>query len=354
MTEQPEPLPMGNTVDSFSIGNRRIGPGQPVFVIAEVGINHHGDPALCARMMEAAAAAGADAVKLQTIDAEESYVHGTASYNEFRGKELGDDSMAALMLLAERLNLVLFSTPGDFASLERMVRLGMPAVKISSGLMTNLPLIAEAARRGFPLIISTGMAYEDEIAMAVDTARHQGSPGVALLKCTALYPAPDDTVNLAGMRSLGCRFRVPVGYSDHTMDALACTAAVALGATVIEKHFTLDSSLPGADHRISMEPAPFATMVAQLRRLEAMRGDGRIHPVPQEESVRAERHRCLVARNDIAAGDLFTAENVALKRPSPGNAGLPPRYFDQVIGCTATRPLRRDDKIVEQDVAGLT
>jgi sialic acid synthase SpsE len=141
---------MGNEVDSFSIGNRRIGPGQPVFVIAEVGINHHGDPALCARMMEAAAAAGADAVKLQTIDAEESYVHGTASYNEFRGKELGDDSMAALMLLAERLNLVLFSTPGDFVSLERMVRLGMPAVKISSGLMTNLPLIANAARHHLP------------------------------------------------------------------------------------------------------------------------------------------------------------------------------------------------------------
>lgn len=353
MTQQLESPSISNKVDSFNIGNRRIGPGQPVFVIAEVGINHNGDPALCARMMEAAAAAGADAVKLQTINAEESYVKGTASYNEFFGKELDDDSMAELMLLAKRLNLVLFSTPGDFISLERMVRFGMPVVKISSGLMTNFPLIAKAAQYHLPLIISTGLAYEMEIEEAVNIAHRNGASGLALLKCTSLYPAPDSSLNLLGIPAMAERFGLPIGYSDHTVDALASTAAVALGATVIEKHFTLDSSLPGADHRISMEPMPFATMVAQLRRLETMRGYDRIHPVQQEEFVRTERHRCLVARRDIAAGDLFTIENVALKRPLPGNAGLPPRYFHQVIGCTSTRPLRRDDTIFEQDVAGL-
>lgn len=345
---------MNPSDNSFFIGNHRIGPREPVFVIAEVGINHHGDPALCARMMEAAALAGADAVKLQTIDAEESYVQGTVSYSEFRGKELNDEAMAKLIRLADQLNLVLFSTPGDFASLDRMVRLGMPAVKISSGLMTNLPLIAEAARRQLPLIVSTGLAYESEIAAVVDIALRNGAPGLALLKCTALYPAPDDSVNLLGISAMMERFGLPVGYSDHTLDALACTAAVALGATVIEKHFTLDSSLPGADHRISMEPGPFSAMVAQIRRLELMRGDGAIRPTPQEELVRAERHRCLVARSDIAIGEIFSTENVALKRPLPGHAGLPPEYYERVLGCAATRPLRRDEPIFEQDVVGLS
>lgn len=342
---------MSTQFSSFNIGQQRIGLGEPVFVIAEVGINHHGDPALCARMIQAAAAAGADAVKLQTIDAEESYVQGTVSYNEFRGKELNDEAMIGLMRLAEGLGLVLFSTPGDFVSLERMVRLGMPAVKISSGLMTNLPLISATARHGLPLIISTGLAYESEIAAAVDAA--QGAPGLALLKCTALYPAPDDSLNLSAIPAMAERFGLPIGYSDHTIDGLACAAAVALGATVIEKHFTLDSSLPGADHHISMEPTPFAEMVAQIRRIQAMRGSSVMHPVPEEERVRAERHRCLVARADIAVGEIFTAENVALKRPLPGHAGLPPTQYERILGCAAVRGLRCNEPITGDAVGGL-
>ncbi len=338
----------------FTIGDRRIGSQEPVFIVAEVGINHGGDAALCARMMEAAAAAGADAVKLQTIDAEESYVKGTPSYSEFHGTELSDEALAGLVRLADRLRLVLFSTPGDFVSLERMTRLGMAAVKISSGLMTNLPLIAAAARQRLPLIMSTGLAHETEIAAAVDSAHAHGAPGLALLKCTALYPAPDDTINLRAIPAMQRRFGVPVGYSDHTLDDLACTAAVALGASVIEKHFTLDSTLPGADHRISMEPRPFAAMVTRIRRLEVMRGDGSIRPAPQEERARAERHRCLVARREIAAGELFTPSNVALKRPLPGKAGLSPSYYGRVLGLVAAHSLRQDDPITEQGVAGLT
>ncbi len=337
---------------SFTVGGRRIGAGERVFVVAEIGINHGGSEALCASLIEAAAGSGADAVKLQTIDRDESYVRGTASYAEFTGKELDDIALANLMRVAERLDVVLFSTPGDFVSLERIARLGMPAAKISSGLMTNLPLIAEAARRRLPLIVSTGLAHETEIAAAVETARAHGSPGIALLKCTALYPAPDDAVNLAGLAALERRFHVPVGYSDHTRDDLACTAAVALGAMIIEKHFTLDCSLPGADHAISMEPAPFAVMVERIRRVEAMRGDGRLRPVPEEERVRSERHRCLIARRDIAAGERFSRENVALKRPLPGRAGLPPSQYERVLTLSAAGPLREDDPITEDRVVG--
>jgi len=338
---------------TFTIGNRQIGPDQPVFIIAEVGINHHGDAALCARMIEAAAASGADAVKLQTVDAEESYVAGTVSHIEFWDKSLGDTAMQEMMRLADRLGIILFSTPGDFASLDRMCRLGMPAVKVSSGLMTNQPLIAEAARRGLPMIISTGLAYEDEIALAIATAQQQGSPGLAVLKCTALYPAPDETINLKGMQSLAKRFNIPVGYSDHTLDDLACLSAVALGATVIEKHFTLDKNRAGADHFISMEPGEFGDMVAQIRRLSVMRGDGRIMPAPAEEAVRAQRHRCLIARGPIAVGEVFSAVNVGLKRPLPGAAGLPPSSYEAVLGKTARSAIGPDQPICAEDVMGL-
>lgn len=354
MQDQWDDIPGTDGGGGFLIGHRRIGKGRPVFVIAEVGVNHHGDAALCGAMIEAAAAAGADAVKLQTIDPDESYVAGTASHAEFKGKELDDEALRHLMALAERLGIILFSTPGDFPSLERMIRLGMPAVKISSGLMTNQPLIAEAARRGMPMIISTGLAHEDEIAVAIDTARQNGAPGLAVLKCTALYPAPDDTINLTGMLSLGRRFGLPAGYSDHTLDDLACLGAVALGATVIEKHFTLDCHRPGADHHISMEPTVFAAMVARIRRLEAMRGDGHIVPAQAEEDVRAQRHRCLIARRDISAGEVFSESNLALKRPLPGRAGLPPSQYDAVLGKIARMDITRDQPICAENVVDLT
>ena len=343
---------VSKTPAAFCIGKHRIGPEQPVFVIAEVGINHHGDADLCRQMIEAAAAAGADAVKLQMVDADESYVANTASYAEFRDKSLGESALADMMALARELGIVLFSTPGDFTSLDRLCRLGMPAVKVSSGLMTNQPLIAEAARRGLPMIISTGLAYEEEIALAISTAQHNGCPGVAVLKCTALYPAPDDTINLHGMLALSKRFNIPVGYSDHTLDDLACLSAVALGATVIEKHFTLDSKRAGADHHISMEPKEFAHMVRQIRRLTAMRGNGAIAPVAAEAAVRDQRHRCLIARQPIAAGDVFTSINVGLKRPVAGSAGLPPASYNTVLGKSAVVAIAADQPIRQQDVQG--
>lgn len=334
----------------FKLGKHWIGDGYPVFVIAEVGINHHGDPELCAQMIEAAAKAGADAVKLQTVDPDESYVHGTVSYEEFSNKTLGDDALSDLGRLADELGVVLFSTPGDFSSLELMCRHRMPGVKISSGLMTNLPLIAAAAQKGLPLIISTGLAYESEIEEAVKTAQAHGAPGLALLKCTALYPAPDDTVNACAIPEMGARFGVPIGYSDHTLDDLACLAAVSLGATVIEKHFTLDSKRTGADHFISMEPEPFAAMVAKIRRLEQMRGTGTITPVKAEVVARPARHRCLVARVDITAGTVFTKENLALKRPLPGSAGLPPSAYAGVLGKVARTDIGRDHPISTEHV----
>jgi N,N'-diacetyllegionaminate synthase len=336
--------------EGFDIGSRRVGRGQPVFVIAEVGINHGGNVDLCAAMIKAAAQAGADAVKLQMIDADESYVQGTTSYSEFMGKNLDDEALCAMIDLAKNLQIELFATPGDFSSLERMLRVGMSAVKISSGLMTNTPLISAAAQTGLPIIISTGLAYEEEIAAALGAANSSRSKGVALLKCTALYPAPDETINLLGIPAFRRRFGVPIGYSDHTFDGLACEAAVAIGARLVEKHFTLDRSSPGADHHISMEPPDFKNMVDRIRRLEVMRGDEVISPVPAEELLRSERHRCLVAKCDIKAGEYFSPENVALKRPLPGFPGLPPRLHNHLMGCRAAVNMRRDEPIIAEAV----
>jgi N,N'-diacetyllegionaminate synthase len=335
----------------FKIGDHMVGEGHPVFVIAEVGVNHHGDSLLCAEMIEAAAAAGANAIKLQTVEPSESYVAGSGSYEEFKDKALSDSALFDLMRLAAKLNIVLFSTPGDFTSLERMIRIGMPAVKISSGLMTNTPLITRAASYRLPLIISTGLAYENEIAEAINAAQIHGATGVAVLKCTSLYPSPEDTINLGAISTFAQRFGVPTGYSDHTLDGLACTAAISAGATIIEKHFTLDKNRKGADHHISIEPGEFADMVRSIRRIEKMRGNGRIEPVEAEVFVRDQRHRCLVARADIAKGECFTKENVGLKRPMIGHKGMSPACYDDIMGKFALRTIRIDEPIKIEFVA---
>lgn len=337
----------------FTVEGRRIGARAPAFVIAEIGINHGGDAELCARMIEAAAAAGADSVKLQVIDADESYVAGTASHKEFSGKGLSAESLAALTTQARALGMVMFATPGDFSSLERMVGAGMELVKISSGLMTNLPLIRRAGQMGLPMIISTGMARLDEARGALDAALGAGSPGVAVLHATSLYPCPPERVNLRAMATLAAELGVPVGYSDHVMGELACVSAVAMGAAVIEKHFTLDRSMPGGDNFLSAEPGEFAAMVRHIRDIEIMLGRDVKEPTPEESERRSQVHRCLVARMSVAPGEEFTAANVGLKRPLPGTAGLPAGAYDTVLGRRAAVALDRDQPIRAEHVAGL-
>lgn len=332
------------------IAGRRVGPGHPCWVIAEIGINHGGDENAAADMIRAAAAAGADAAKLQTVDADESYVAGTASHREFSGKALSLEAHRRLAAVAAGAGIVLFTTPADLASLDLAVAAGFPAIKISSGLLTHLPLVRRAAATGRPLIVSTGMATLDEAAETVSVARAAGAAGVAALHCTALYPAPTDTLNLAAIATMAARLDCPIGYSDHHAGHLGSVAAVALGACIVEKHFTLDARAPGADHAISLEPAGFAAMVRDIRAVETMRGSGEKAPVPAEAALRAERHRCLVARRDIAAGEALSLANVAFKRPLPGATGLAPKAWPEIEGRRAARALRRDTPIRDADI----
>ena len=334
-------------IENLSIPFRISDKTYDVFTIAEVGINHGGSAELCAKMIEAAAQAGADSVKLQTVNAETSYVKNTASYNEFATKSLSEIEMQNLMHLADKLGIILFSTPGDFESLDLMMRLKMPAIKISSGLMTNYPLVAESAKTGLPLIISTGLALQEDIDKVVEVATSNNVSSMALLKCTALYPAPDDTINLNSIQAMKARYNCTIGYSDHTLDDLACIASIVSGARVIEKHFTLDKTIQGADHKISIEPHEFKVMVEKIKRVFSMLGTDSIKATDAELEVRHQRYRCLIAKKDIMEGEIFSKENVGLMRPLPGKVGLPAIDYDKILGKSAVSFIPKSEPIYE-------
>lgn len=339
---------------AMTIAGRPIGGSAPTFIIAEIGVNHGGDEAQCAALIDAAAATGADAIKLQTVTPAESYHPRTESYRIFSQTELPPDALPRLMARAAERDVVLFSTPGDFDALAMLLAANVPAIKISSGLLTNTPLIARAAATGKPLILSTGMAHMSEIEAAVTTARDAGAGGLALLQCTSLYPAPPATLNLAAMATLAAEFHVPVGYSDHCDGALACIAAVAAGAKLIEKHFTMDASQPGADHHISLEPGPFAAMVREIRNVEAMLGSAQKAPTADEAPLRSGRHRRLAARRDIAVGETLAPQDIALMRLLPEAPGLEARNLDHVLGRRTVRPIACHAGIVAEDIEPAT
>lgn len=328
----------------FQLGTKIIGQGKPVFVIAEIGINHGGSVDLAHKMIDSAADAGADAVKFQTIDADASYVPGTPSYPVFADAMLSFSEYQQLMVHCEERGVVFFTTPGDWPSLEICAQLKIPAVKISSGLMTNLPLVLASARMRVPLIISTGGAYLSEVAQLVAQLEAVGGAEFALLHCVSVYPAADDILNLRAVQILQESFSCPVGYSDHSMGSVACVSAVALGACVLEKHFSLSRGLPGGDNFLSSEPGEFAALVKDVRASEQMLiGEGKI-PNEQELNFRDRMRRRLVATSDIPAGELLTTAVVGLMRPLEPK-GLPPEHYETVLGMKAVRHIRRHEPI---------
>lgn len=322
---------------------RLIGDGAPVFVIAEIGASHAGDVDIATQLIEAAAGAGADAVKLQVVSPDESYVAGTPSHEIFSGLWLDRSAVEELVSVARSLGLILFSTPGSPADLQLIVDVGMPLVKISSGLLTNTPLIEEAARTGLPLILSTGMSYADEVHSAVTTAERAGATGLAILHCTALYPAPAPTLNLRAITAMRAQFTHPIGYSDHYDGVESSVAAVALGATLIEKHFTLDRAGGGPDDHFACDPDGLRQLVTAIRTTEEMLGTGRKEPSADEAPARERNRRLIVARRPLAAGHLVTRDDVAMKRTPPGSGGLEPAALDSVLGSRTRRAVAADE-----------
>lgn len=327
-------------------------------IIAEAGVNHNGDVELAKRLIDAAADAGADLVKFQTFDADrlatqsapkadyqkQTTVHSESQFAMLKQLELRPEMHEVLIAHCQQRNIGFFSSGFDIQSLDYLASLGAERFKIPSGEITNLPYLRSVGSFGKLVILSTGMATLGEIDAALEVLETAGMPRahITVLHCNSEYPTPMQDVNLRAMCSIRDAFGVNVGYSDHTSGIEVPIAAVALGATVIEKHLTLDRDLPGPDHKASLEPNEFAEMVRGIRNIERAMGDGIKRPSPSEAKNKSIARKSLVAAKSIRAGDKFTAENVTAKRPG---IGISPMRWDEVIGGVAARDFAVDELI---------
>jgi sialic acid synthase SpsE len=324
---------------SVKIGKRGIGKGYPVFVIAEIGTSHYGKFDLAVKLIEGAADCGADAVKLQTVNVDESYLKGEESYEVFKELWLEENELRKLIKIAKKNGIILFSTPGDFYSLEYLVKLNMPMIKVSSGLLTNHPLIKRIAISQTPMVISTGMSYMDEVALSVRIAEENGLQDIMIMHCTSLYPSLPETLNLNTIKSLDQVFPYPIGYSDHFPGYTSAIVAVALGASLIEKHLVLDKSVEGPDNEIACDLNEMKSLVQEIRNTEKMLGSYKKTPTEDEKVRRGQYRRCLMTRKGIKAGQVLTDELIVIKRPKSGQFGLPPAFFEYINGLRICRDI---------------
>jgi N-acetylneuraminate synthase len=337
---------------TFSIAGRDIAPGKPTYIIAELSANHGQQYEAAVRIIEAAKAAGADAIKLQTYrpdtitvrsdappfrHSKGSLWEGTTLYDLYQDAFMPWEWTPNLMALARELGMDCFSSPFDFSAVDFLDGLGVPALKVASFELVDLPLIRRMAATGRPMIMSTGMADGAEIDEAVAAARDGGATEIALLKCTSAYPSPPEAVNLRTIPAMAERWGLPVGLSDHTDGETVPVAAVALGACIIEKHITFSRSDPTADARFSLEPGMFKAMVDAVRIAEKALGEPRFEPDPAEIESRRFR-RSLFVVEDVRAGEVLTRDNVRSVRPANG---LHTRHYEAVLGRRAAHDIAR-------------
>lgn len=341
---------------TVTIGSRVVGPGHPAYIIAEAGSNHDRKLDQALRLVDVAAEAGADAVKFQTFNAEKiqartrdraSYLDtlvekGRSMQDVFRDLELPREWHARLAEHARGAGLDFLSTPFDEEAVDLLVSLGVPAIKIASFELWHLPLIRHAARSGKPLILSTGMADLGDIEEALAAVRQEGNADAILLHCAVNYPPAWADLNLRAIATMAAAFGVPVGYSDHSPGHTAPVVAVTLGARMIEKHFTIDRTLPGPDHPFALEPRELAEMVRAIREAETSLGTGEKRRAAAEEELYRVARRSLFAAVDIAKGTVITRGMIAVLRPG---TGLKPRDLDTVVGRTARADIRANDPI---------
>jgi N,N'-diacetyllegionaminate synthase len=333
------------------INGRPIGAGHPPFIIAEVGINHNGVLAQALAMVRVAKAAGADAVKFQTFKAAE-FVGNSEQLFTYRsqGKEVTESMLAMFQRYelprqawseikaeCDAQGITFMSTPQNRSDLDLLLEIGVPAIKVGSDDFTNLPLIRRYAETGLPLILSCGMSDLAEVHEALDAAGALDGYAAALLLCTSQYPTPPEDVNLRKLKTLQAAFPdLVVGFSDHTQGPLASSLAVAMGAVIFEKHFTLDHGLPGPDHWFSENPESLQRWVDGIRCAGLMLGRPLIRPTSAELANKKEFQRVIVSAKPISTGEFFSSDNLCMRRV-PGGNGLPPRYIDLLIGRGARR-----------------
>jgi len=329
-----------------------------VFIIAEAGVNHNGDVNLAKKLVDVAKKAGADAVKFQTFKAEnlvsksakkadyqvENTGNNESQYEMIKKLELSFDDFIELKKYCDEKEIMFLSTPFDDESIEFLNNLGIEIFKIPSGEITNLPYLRKIGKLRKKVILSTGMADLGEIEDALDVLINSGTKkeNITVLHANTEYPTPFEDVNLKAMQTISCAFDVAVGYSDHTMGIEVPIAAVAMGARVIEKHFTLDRNLEGPDHRASLEPDELKAMVSAIRNIEKALGNGLKKPSRSEKKNIEVARKSIVAKRDIKKGEKFSEENLTVKRP--GN-GISPMRWDEIIGKTAQKDYKEDELI---------
>lgn len=326
-----------------------------VFIIAEAGVNHNGNYEIACKLIDAAKEAGADCIKFQTFKTKAlvsnqaqkaDYQKGTtgegSQQDMLKQLELSFDTFINLKQYCDRTGILFLSTPFDFESISFLNTIEMPCWKIPSGEVTNMPYLIAIARTGKPVIMSTGMCTMNEISAAVQVLKENGTSEIQLLHCNTDYPTPFEDVNLRAMLTMKEAFGLNVGYSDHTEGIEIPIAAAALGASVIEKHFTLDRNMQGPDHKASIEPNEFRKMVSGIRNIEKALGNGVKTPSPSEKKNIEVVRKSIVAKRHIKKGELFTEENITVKRPGTGIS--PMKWFD-IIGKTAMCDYREDELI---------
>ena len=348
---------MSPTTRHFAIAGHSIGPNDPPYCIAEVGINHNGDLALAKRMIEAAKAAGADAVKFQTFtaaefcgDPEQTFTYQsqgktvTESMLEmFQRYEFPPEKWREIKAHCEAVGITFFSTPQNLTDLNLLLEIGVPAIKVGSDDFTNLPLLRSYVECKLPLILSCGMSDLAEVHQALETACWFEGHRVALLLCTSQYPTPPEDVNINKLTTLQHAFpSLLVGFSDHTQGALAAALAVSRGAKIFEKHFTLGQDMAGPDHWFSEEPVGLAGWITAIRSADVLLGSRFVRPTNAEQGMRLVARRSVVALRDITLGETLDNTNTGLRRPG---GGLPPDMIQNVLGLKTARAIRRGEKL---------
>ena len=333
-------------MERIEIGNHSIGEEGPCFIIAEGGLNHNGDPEIAKRLIGQAAKCGANAIKFQTYTPEELFPPGHPDYERFQQITFDRDVYLDLKAEAIKYDIVLLSTPFDEASADLLESIDIPAYKIGSGELTHLAFLKYLAGKQKPLLLSTGMSTFDEIDAALEAIRSVGDCPVALLHCVSVYPCPLEDANVRGMMALKDRYTLPTGFSDHTTSDYAALSAVALGACIVEKHFTLSHHLPGWDHFFSYEPEQFKRLVESIRSVESALGTREKTISEPERAIHEIARRAVYARTDIKTGDLLDRENTIVRRPV---GPIPAERLEHILGKTIIRdvssgfPLRPED-----------
>ena len=356
-----EALLANRPIEPIQVGDRTIGPGHPCYIIAEAGVNHNGDLKLAKRLVDAAVDASVDAVKFQTFRAEKvvspkarqaRYQQQNTGVTEsqldmVKCLQLSDEEHAELFVYCRERNITFLSTPFDLESLQFLLDLGVPAIKMGSGELTNHDLLKQVAKPGLPILLSTGMSHMHEVDEAIASISQTSSTSsLALLHCVSNYPSPAEDSNLAAVDTLRRAYGVPCGWSDHTMGIDVAIAAVARGSSIIEKHFTLDRTLPGPDHKASLEPKELRQLAASIRAVESAIGDGVKRPVENEKDTAQVARRSLHATRDLPAGTKLSASDLIALRPG---TGIPVKDKVRLIGKSLQRHVSKGEMLEEKD-----